>query len=333
MSEYWDRQTEGFNQGANNLGRAMIMIPRMRAMQNYRNQELQIRAAQEQSAAQERAAREGLIGAQTGESNAKTQEILKRLSLAEALGAKAAPAIRAFQAGNMSDPAIDDYLNTASEMTGANKGDVVKAFKGSLGTVLAAGGNTKLAGAVENPVSVANNEADNAQKAARPVVVGSGATLMKPDGSPLAEGGVTLNPGQNRFAPQNLADAFSGVQLNPQAQPEAQGQPMPSKSSATDAERSRFVAQVLNNDKLDTPEKKRTAIETYDAQVGGGLGQALTQGAPTPQAQLVAKPAAQVDLSQIPKAHIQWLAAHQTPENMASFDATYGKGAANSVLP
>lgn len=46
----------------------------MRALQDYRNQELQIQAAREQAMAHEQLTREGLIQAQTGEANSRTHK-------------------------------------------------------------------------------------------------------------------------------------------------------------------------------------------------------------------------------------------------------------------
>lgn len=157
MSNLYTEDVSGLNRGLRNLGTILARRPYLQQMASER-------AAKEQALAQQTQARTDLYRKQGGTEDAKAQEILKRISLVDALSKQSAPAMRALQDGRLDSPEIDGYLNTASAVTGANKGDVVKAFKGGLGTVLSMAGRDRTAALVENPVSVVNNDANNASR-------------------------------------------------------------------------------------------------------------------------------------------------------------------------
>jgi hypothetical protein len=190
MSQYWDRQTEGWRQGMGNISQAMIQLPRLRAMQAYRQQLLAIQAAREQAYAEEAAnrnqliqaqageagAHSGLFTSQAGEANARTAELVKKGSLIETVQTTAPAAMRAMAAGKTDDPTVDEFTGAVSALTGENKGDLMESFRKGMATVLASGGNVKKAGEVANPVSVLNNREDNAQKAAKPGAAGFNTT-------------------------------------------------------------------------------------------------------------------------------------------------------------
>ena len=244
-SPYWQAQVAPFQQGVGSLTAGLTRLPMIQAQGAMLNQ----RAGLYGQEATEAAARTGLIGAQTDEANSRVAELAQKGALVEALQKYAPAAQAAMAAGKLDDPSIDAFTGADSALTGVNKGDIQKSFATGLGTILARGGNVSGAAAVENPVSVSNNAADNATKAARPVVVPTGGTLMDPTGTPLGAGGVTLNPGQNRFGPQSLAGALSANQTGPADVDDpsqqggempapplvAQGQPLPVKPVATKA--------------------------------------------------------------------------------------------------
>ena len=222
----------GFNSGLNNLATAFARRPMFAA----RNQLYQAEAQKNQAMVDEVGARTGLYGSQKNKADADTQAVLKKLEATEKLGNLTAPALRAFQAGKLDDPAIDAYVNAASVATDENKGDIVKAFRGLLGTTVAASGDTAKAAAIENPVSVANNAASVAERANRPVVAGNGSTLFTPAGQPLATAADTLAPGATRFAPStNITNALTQV---------ASGTALPPKSSGADQQQAELERQA-----------------------------------------------------------------------------------------
>lgn len=212
---------QGWNQGANSLGNAMIRIPQIRAMQQNRAAQLAIQSGRANALNAE-------AGARTEETSAKTKEILQRLTLAEALGQAAPEALKALQSGNVSDPSIGKYVGIASQVTGANKDDVVKTLRETLATALARGGNVAGAAAAENPAAVYKTDSDNAQKAATPIIAPNNSTLFDKSGNPIAQAASTISPSQTRFAPSTgLADALmqTGKGEQPLAKPAAPALP------------------------------------------------------------------------------------------------------------
>ena len=242
MSAYTDQQLAPLNSGMRNLTSGLQRLAYMRGMAG-------MRAPLYAAEAQDAQARQGLIGAQTATEKAKTAEIMQRLNLTTALQQMSPAAVQALAAGKSDDPSLAPYLGAAMAMTGENKGDIMKAGQTAVGLLRSSAGNITGAAGVVNPVSVANNAADNAEKAGRPVVVPTGGTMMTPTGTPIGTGGVTLNPGQTRFAPQgNLSagmapgnaslasdelgepDATSAATPTPAAMtPVASGAPLPVK--------------------------------------------------------------------------------------------------------
>lgn len=291
-----------------NIGQAMMTIPRIKAMQQYREQMAQTAQAREQSMAQEQAAREALLGSQKGLADANTKSVLKKLSLVEALQSKTAPALEALIARDMKNPAIDDYVNTASAATEESKGDVVKALQGLLGSVTAAGGDTARGAALMNPVSVANNAADNAEKAGRPVVAGNGSTVFTPTGQPMATAATTLNPGQTRFSPSsNISSALTQV---------AQGQPMQPKTSERDRIKDEIAEKIILQ-QGDTGNGTTNTISSALAQMPQYAAQP-SQGAPQQVASLNPD-------------DVAWLMKNPTPARIQQFESIYGAGSSKII--
>jgi hypothetical protein len=213
MSPYWESQMAPLNNGVGNLSAGLARLPMIRAQAAMMGQ----RAGLYQQEAEKNAADVGLVGAQTDKEKQITSSLANTLALVNKIQTAGPAARTAMLAGKQNDPSIDDLTGAVAALTGANKGDVWKSMASSIGTPRAAAGDVQGAANVENPVSVANNAADNAEKSGRPVIVPSGGTSFTPDGQPIATGGVTLNPGQQRFAPQgNLTVGLQpGQQMTP----------------------------------------------------------------------------------------------------------------------
>ena len=212
MSAYMDQQMSGFNAGARNLTSG---LQRLRYMQAMANQRAPLYAAQ----AADAQARQGLVAEQTKGEQAKTAEILQQMNLTTALQNLSPAGLVALQKGDTSDPAVGPLLGNVMAETGANKGDVAKAMQTLVALTRAASGDVNGAANVENSLGVANNIRDNAVNAAKPIVTPSGATLFTPQGQMLAQGGVSLNPGQTRFVPQGNLSA--GLSQDPGVAPSA----------------------------------------------------------------------------------------------------------------
>ena len=223
MSAYMDQQMSGFNAGARNLTSG---LQRLRYMQAMANQRAPLYAAQ----AADAQARQGLVAEQTKGEQAKTAEILQQMNLTTALQNLSPAGVAALQKGDTSDPAVGPLLGNVMAETGANKGDVAKAMQTLVALTRAASGDVNGAANVENSLGVANNIRDNAVNvannirnnavnAAKPIVTPSGATLFTPQGQMLAQGGVSLNPGQTRFVPQG--NLLAGLSQDPGVAPSA----------------------------------------------------------------------------------------------------------------
>lgn len=184
------------NRGVQNLSSALMQLPRLRAQAAL----FAARQQEQQQAAQEAAARTQLLNAQTsgllaGRLNDQNlTSALKRYSLNPQDSGAQADVVSGFGQAYRKDP-----QGTAKAL-----GDLFAQFAARNGST-----NYANLGALQgNAAQIANNQADNAEKAARPVVVGNGATLMTPAGQPLGNGGFTLNPGQQRYAPTPFTSAF-----------------------------------------------------------------------------------------------------------------------------
>ena len=211
MSQYVDSQLAGFNAGTRNLTSGLQRLALMQGMQQQRGPLL---AAE----AQEAAARTGLIGEQTKGEQAKTAEILQRMNLTTALQNLSPGALAALQKGDTSDPAVGPLLGTVMADTGANKGDTMKALQTGVALLRSSGGDIPGAAGVANPVSVQNNAVNAAERAARPVNVPTGGTLMSPGGQPLGTGTINTKPGEIVYGPQGNITAGSAAVAPPPQQ-------------------------------------------------------------------------------------------------------------------
>ena len=324
-SLYWQNQTAGFQQGMGTIGRALMMRPQLAA-----------RSALYQAEAQKNAAEVGEVNARTGlyknqADKTATETSANNFQLEQVKGITSA----LLKSGAMTIDPKTGVTTLSPEAGSALFSAAVGSSKGGDDMALASGNILKALNAVpeaglerQNKSSIA--AASDAERAARPVVAGNGSTVFDPDGTPIGEAATTLSPGQNRFAAKGLGDLFGNIQLNQNAQPEATGQPLPAKSSAVQAARRRFVGQVLNNEKLDTPEKRRVAIETYDNQTHSQPSSIVAAIQPALTAPVASAPGQPVPAPQIPPEHIAALL--QNPDKASDFDQFYGQGAAARIL-
>jgi hypothetical protein len=338
MSPYWESQLNPVRQGVNSLGSAIVMAPRIRQQVAL----MQARQQADQAQAAEAASRGGLLD---------TQNQRAQLQLAQAMALanrfKQPGAITTDKDGNMviDKGAIADVASAIGGMgTGANDAanGLANIFKSA---------NAPVQAGLDRTSKESIAAAANAERAGRPVVVPNGATLMAPGGAPLGSGGVTLNPGQQRFAPVSLAGALS------QPPASAAADQPPGENDATDAG-APMAALSMQTPVAMVPPKGTPAAtmppgvqaEVFKALLqneGGGTNtqtalnglQAAMATANAPAAapataasSTVQPPTGPLTMSGIPVAHGQWLAAHPTPANVASFEATYGKGSAAQFL-
>ena len=328
MSPYWESQLQPVRQGVNSLGSAIVMAPRIRQQVAL----LQARQQADQAQAAEAASRTGLIDTQNQRGQFQLQQALALANRFQQPGA-----ITKDKDGNMviDKDAVADVASAIGGMgTGANDaaGGLANIFKSV---------NAPVQAGLERTSKESIAAASDAERANRPLVVPTGGTVMSPTGTPLGSGGVTLNPGQQRFAPVSLAGALS----QPPGEDDATDAGAPTEPLSMQAPVAAVPAKASPAATL-PPGVQAELFKALLANEGGGtntqtaitgLQRAVATAAAPAAAPAVSAPAAQssssaLTLSGIPVAHGQWLAAHPTPANVASFEATYGKGSAAQFL-
>lgn len=258
MDNYWQAQFDPWTQSTRSIAQSMMQLPALRAQAGH------LRAATESAKATARYTDE------------RTQELIRKGQLVDNLEKHGGAAMRALVEQRFDDPSIETFTGSAAALTGENKGDIQKSLATGIGTLLARQGHVPEAAAVENPVSVQNNQVNAEERANRPVVAGNGSTVFTPEGTKLGEAAFSLSPGQNRFPAQG-ADEMGGT-----VQPEATGQPAPPKSSAQQEILDRAIAHILTDPNNTDAQKKRGMIEALKNNLGAGqLAKALTV-APAP---------------------------------------------------
>lgn len=195
MSPYWQEQLEPFNRGVANLSAGLMQLPRLRAQAAL----YAARQQEQQLAAQEAAARTQLLNAQTsgliaGQLNDQNlTSALKRYAVNPQDTDAQADVISGFGQVYKKDP----------QGTARALGDLFAQFAARNGSTNYA----NLAALQGNAAAIANDQANNAEKAARPVALGNGATLVSPAGQILAGGAFTLGLGQQRYPATTPAGA------------------------------------------------------------------------------------------------------------------------------
>lgn len=253
-SDYWNRQTAGFQQGANNLATALMRQPAL------------------QRQADEQLGRTMVMKSQYDLNNARGQELAQKGALVETLQKVAPQAQAAMLKGNFEDPTVQQFVGATAALTGQNKQDVWKAAKEGMGTMLALQGKTPMAAAVENPVSVQNNQVNADERTGRPMNITG--TMMKPDGTVLGQAATTLAPGATRLSPVQGAGAPVVT---------GKGEPLPPHSSQVQGVLASTIAKIVANKDLDASDKNRMIL-TLKNQMDNlePTGTAQPQAAPNP---------------------------------------------------
>ena len=226
----------GFNRGMGNISTALIRAPLMRQQAAL----MQARMAEQQQMAQETAARTALLNKQSGQidyGNSKLNDYADKTAAFDAarsaLQDNPSPENKAAY-----DKAEAAFMGTAADVKQMPISDFFTAMqKSSALRNTLGGGPVATSGALVNPASIANNQADNAEKSARPIVAPNNSTVFSAAGQPVATAATTLAPGQDRFAPStNISSALQQV---------AQGQPLPDKSSAADQQAAILAREAI----------------------------------------------------------------------------------------
>jgi len=170
---------------AGNISAAMTKLPALRAhLASQRQQEAEASAV--------RAAQVEHYGAQTGKVNEETKRLARIGMSTERMGKNFPALIKAIQSGDLSSPEVQQGIGDLAIVTGENHDDLGKLVRtlASSGMVGAAGTNMspqqlRVAGALDNPTSVANNEANNARLTAtsrNAFTAGPGSAVIDRDG-------------------------------------------------------------------------------------------------------------------------------------------------------
>lgn len=225
----------GFNQGAGTLASAFVRAPIMRQQALL----LQARQAEQAEMAREADARTGLLKTQT-------QGLIDQ----QIDDGNFKKALKLWMA-NPNDTGVQgDVISQMGEAYKKNPEGTAKGIGSLLATIQARNGSTNYAnmGALQgSAASIANNQADNAEKAARPVDVANGGTLMSPTGNIIGSGAFTLSPGQERFAasgPASTVDPTTAAE-DDQA-PNLDAAPVASVPAKTPPENLGALATVYN---------------------------------------------------------------------------------------
>ena len=256
MNDYWQSQTAGFTQGANNIANAMLRRPYMQA----RQQLLQEQAAKDRLQGGEVLARTGLVNTQ----NQREQFNLQQLQgLTKALLANGAMKVSPDGSTTFSPDALPTILS-ATAGAGKGAGD-------------AAGGISALLKSQNAPVEAGLGRENDLAKAlsVQGMKNDAAANQVKfaPNGSTAFQGtnivgqaAATVPDGAMRTAPALGMDDPDVTVDNPKTLPT----PQP-KSSSVGATLARAIAGVISKSKGDGSDAKETLakINTLTSQLGG----------------------------------------------------------------
>lgn len=159
---YYEEGLRPWTAASANISQAMLGLPQLRARVNQQRQQ-----DAELSAVRQAQARN--YDAETGKISEDTKR-LARIGLAtERLGTNAPALVRAFESGDFSNPVLDTAVGDMAVITGENKDDLAALVRSlaSAGIVSRGGPNpsagvVRQAGALANPASIANKDADAA---------------------------------------------------------------------------------------------------------------------------------------------------------------------------
>lgn len=177
MANYWEAQTGGFNRGLGNLGSALVQIPRLRLMQQYRQQMADTARAREEAYADEARSVSELNRTKTG-----------GLLLDQAGDSKLADALTRYAKNPQDTDAQADVISGFGRAYKKNPEGTAKSLGDLFAQFAARNGSTNVTQMGElqgGAASIANNQATNAERAGRPMALPTGSRLVAPDGSVL----------------------------------------------------------------------------------------------------------------------------------------------------
>jgi hypothetical protein len=236
MSQYWDQQLGGFNQGINNLTSALVRRPQFAA----RQQLLQAEAQRQGTMMDEERARTGLLNTQAGQIT-RQQEMLAQLA-EEVQNATTTDS----KGRIIIDPKHAGPLTAAFIQSSKGGNDAAETFKN-----FTAGANAP----VESDLNRQNKLDLEANK---PWAAPNNSTIMQGT-TPMGQAAATLAPGATRLSPAAGDDT---------PEVEGQGEALPPKSSAAQGALATAMAKVISDPKMDAKTKMGT-ISALKAQIGG----------------------------------------------------------------
>jgi hypothetical protein len=342
---YFDNETSGFRQGLSNIATALTRAPQIRAAQAQQQAQFALQQQREAALEQETGARTRLATTQ-GDIAQQNLKGMQELSAALMRGMEQTPR------GDyvIKKEAIGDVM---SKLPLISKG------AGDFGSGFANVIKTQNAGPDADEKAQATLEQALAVQSAKPWAAPGGSTVMQGTNI-VGQAAANVPAGNVRTAPaEGIAPAAVAVN-NP-------GAP---KSSAVENTRARFISKLLDENSGMDAKSIMAKLKAFDAQTGykgdssglpaNPLASALSQGSDesetpqeaaseTPQDEAVEHPSGMLEQSikeerdvtpvaqqkisnKIPAEHAQWLITHATPQNIASFEKTYGKGSAAKVL-
>ena len=316
-SPYWNTQLAPLNQGLGNLSQGLARLPIARAQGAM----LGARAQSYGAMAQEDAARTALLSGQLEH----LQSGDKAVDAAAKASADYLRTLQLYQDNPAPEnlKALEDSTSAAGgAMSAAQKSGnpqiLTSAFQKIMSLNQAVGGNTSQAANIANPVAMQENVNNNAQKAATPQIIPSGATQTTQTGQPLSTGGVTLSPAQQRFAPQgNLgvpdvqpAQMVASVSPNPPTPPPAaRPQTPPFQNPGVLA--AIFKQNLVNSSGGTNTDQaiQQTLRQTGTAPGGVGAAPGGVGAAPAPTTQNPPKIMTQEDYDALPvgSQYVDWL--------------------------
>lgn len=203
LTPYVANQLSGWNRGMGNIGMALYNAPRFRAMMAANL----ARAQEEQELGQLAKARTDLVNSQVAAA-AADQTDDQNLSAA----------LKKYAANPNDTDAQGDVIAGFGHAYKKNPESTAKALGDLFAQFQARGGSTNYnqMGALQGDAGkIATDAADNAEKAARPVIIPSGGTEATPQGAILATGGVTLPQGDERLSAADVDSEPDVIAVNP----------------------------------------------------------------------------------------------------------------------
>ena len=305
----------GFNQGIGNLETGFMRAPLIRQQMAL----YQARAG-EQAAATQEAQQRALLAAAQAQTLKTGDDRIDRLQDATRTLTQAALAYRQNQTPQTKtafDAAQAEFNSAGAGAKNVKLGDLWTGLgRGfSMNDALNGNPNANMDAVLQGQAaSVANNQADNTEKASRPFAGPNGSTIFSGQGQPLATAAYTLRPGDARYSASNLMAGLSAA--NPAAPNGTDPNPPPPAPA------------------LQTPIAVNPAVLRFQARTRSNTNGANTNQPPSAAPAPAPVPAGGAPSASagpaIPSAALSYLQAN--PHLSDLFDQKYGPGTSDAVL-